>query len=206
MTGPIKRDLDRRMLRTLKAMARRRGEDHHAVTLPNWTNHDLRRVVRSGLSALPRPAQRRGSRACAQAARHRRHLRHARISGREARGAGGVGAAPCVHRQPEPARQGRQAARGGGDDRLSTSSPTPMRSGMRSRPSCAMSLASMPTRSSIGSRRHWHDSITGMQPLRDRIETRRLSIICDSAVNRHSPRRDELKRCAGRREHAGQHH
>ena len=29
-------------------MARRRGEDHHAVTLPNWTNHDLRRVVRSG--------------------------------------------------------------------------------------------------------------------------------------------------------------
>ena len=55
MTGPIKRDLDRRMLRTLKAMARRRGEDHHAVALPNWTNHDLRRVVRSGLSALRVP-------------------------------------------------------------------------------------------------------------------------------------------------------
>ena len=55
MTGPIKRDLDRRMLRTLKAMARRRGEDHHAVTLPNWINHDLRRVVRSGLSALRVP-------------------------------------------------------------------------------------------------------------------------------------------------------
>jgi hypothetical protein len=52
MTGPIKADLDKRMLRTLKALARRRGEDHHAVTLPNWTNHDLRRVVRSGLSAL----------------------------------------------------------------------------------------------------------------------------------------------------------
>ena len=33
ITGPIKRDLDQRMLRTLKAMARRRG-DHHAVTLP----------------------------------------------------------------------------------------------------------------------------------------------------------------------------
>ena len=32
MTGPIKGDLDRRMLRTLKAMARRRGEDHHAVS------------------------------------------------------------------------------------------------------------------------------------------------------------------------------
>jgi integrase len=55
MNGPIKRDLDRRMLWTLKAMARGRGEDHHAVTLPNWTNHDLRRVVRSGLSQLRVP-------------------------------------------------------------------------------------------------------------------------------------------------------
>jgi integrase len=55
MNGPIKCDLDRRMLRTLKAMARRRGEDHRAVTLPKWTNHDLRRVVRSGLSALRIP-------------------------------------------------------------------------------------------------------------------------------------------------------
>jgi hypothetical protein len=44
--------LDKRMLRTLKALARRRGEDHHAVDLPEWVNHDLRRVVRSGLSAL----------------------------------------------------------------------------------------------------------------------------------------------------------
>ena len=51
MTGPIKRDLDQRMLRILKAMAHHRG-DHHAVTLPRWTNHDLRRVVRSGLSKL----------------------------------------------------------------------------------------------------------------------------------------------------------
>ena len=67
MTGPIKADLDRRMLRTLKAMARRRGEDHHAVDLPGWVNHDLRRVVRSGSVGLARPAQRRGSRACAPA-------------------------------------------------------------------------------------------------------------------------------------------
>jgi integrase len=52
MTGPIKADLDRRMQRTLKAMARRRGEDHRAVTLASWVNHDLRRVVRTGLSAL----------------------------------------------------------------------------------------------------------------------------------------------------------
>jgi hypothetical protein len=49
MTGPIKADLDRRMLRTLKALARRRGEDHEHVTLPAWVNHDLRRTIRSGL-------------------------------------------------------------------------------------------------------------------------------------------------------------
>jgi len=55
LASPNKRDLDRRMLRTLKAMARRRGEDHRAVTLPNWTIHDLRRVVRSGLSKLRVP-------------------------------------------------------------------------------------------------------------------------------------------------------
>jgi len=55
MTGPIKANLDRRMLRTLKAMARRRDEDHHAVDLPEWVNHDLRRTVRSGLSALEVP-------------------------------------------------------------------------------------------------------------------------------------------------------
>jgi len=55
MTGPIKADLDKRMERTLKALARRRGEDHHAVTLASWVNHDLRRVVRSGLSALRIP-------------------------------------------------------------------------------------------------------------------------------------------------------
>ena len=43
------------MLSTLKALARRRGEDHEQVTLPHWTNHDLRRTVRSGLSALRVP-------------------------------------------------------------------------------------------------------------------------------------------------------
>ena len=44
--------MDRRIRRTLKTMARRRGEDHRAVTVAGWVNHDLRRVVRSGLSAL----------------------------------------------------------------------------------------------------------------------------------------------------------
>ena len=40
------------MLRTLKAMARHRGEERHQIALPHRTNHDLRGVVRSGLSAL----------------------------------------------------------------------------------------------------------------------------------------------------------
>ena len=75
MTGPIKADLDQRMERTLKAMARRRGEDHETVTLPHWVNHDLRRTIRTGLSALRIPHQRRRGRACASSGRHRRNLR-----------------------------------------------------------------------------------------------------------------------------------
>jgi hypothetical protein len=55
VTGDIKRKLDRRMLRTLKAMARERGDDPHSVELQEWHTHDLRRVVRSGLSALKVP-------------------------------------------------------------------------------------------------------------------------------------------------------
>jgi hypothetical protein len=48
----IKHELDRRMLRTLKAHARKRGDDAALVTLPRWVSHDLRRVVRTNLSAL----------------------------------------------------------------------------------------------------------------------------------------------------------
>jgi integrase len=55
MTSDIKHNLDARMLRSLRAMARRRGDNPHAVTLPKWVNHDLRRTVRSGLSALRVP-------------------------------------------------------------------------------------------------------------------------------------------------------
>jgi integrase len=57
-TSPIwfnskyKKHLDGRMLRTLKAQARLRGEDPTQVKLAPWVNHDLRRVVRSNLSAL----------------------------------------------------------------------------------------------------------------------------------------------------------
>jgi integrase len=44
--------LDARMLRTLRAVARKRGGDPAGVELAHWVNHDLRRVVRSGLSRL----------------------------------------------------------------------------------------------------------------------------------------------------------
>jgi integrase len=44
--------LNARMLRALKAMARLRGEDPSQVALARWVNHDLRRVVRTNLSAL----------------------------------------------------------------------------------------------------------------------------------------------------------
>jgi integrase len=55
MTSKVKSHLDRRMLRTLKALARRNGEDVHAVKLVDWVNHDLRRTIRSAMSALRVP-------------------------------------------------------------------------------------------------------------------------------------------------------
>ena len=47
-----KNRLDQEMLRQLRAMAQERGEDPDEVTLPPFINHDLRRVVRTHLSAL----------------------------------------------------------------------------------------------------------------------------------------------------------
>jgi integrase len=47
-----KRKLDARMLRTLRAMARMRGEDPEQVKLAAWVTHDLRRAARSNLAAL----------------------------------------------------------------------------------------------------------------------------------------------------------
>lgn len=44
--------LDRHMLRTLKALARRRGENPKAVRFERMVLHDLRRTFRSGLSRL----------------------------------------------------------------------------------------------------------------------------------------------------------
>jgi integrase len=48
----VKNKLDLRMLRTIRALTRRRGEDPRRVGLPHWINHDLRRTLRTGLSAL----------------------------------------------------------------------------------------------------------------------------------------------------------
>jgi integrase len=50
-TKPKER-LDRRMLLTLRALARKRGGDVGAVELPHFVQHDVRRTVRSQLSRL----------------------------------------------------------------------------------------------------------------------------------------------------------
>jgi integrase len=48
----VKAKLDRRVLRTLRAMARMRGQDPERVVMVDWVNHDIRRSVRTHLSAL----------------------------------------------------------------------------------------------------------------------------------------------------------
>jgi len=56
--GPVwlsnkwKRRLDARMLRTLRALARKRGDDPTKIEIAPWVFHDLRRVLRTNLSAL----------------------------------------------------------------------------------------------------------------------------------------------------------
>jgi len=52
-----RRRLDRRMLLTLRALARLRGQDPKAATLPPFVLHDLRRTVRTRLSALKVPRE-----------------------------------------------------------------------------------------------------------------------------------------------------
>jgi integrase len=48
----IKARLDRRMLLTLRALAKHRGDDPSDIKLPHFVNHDIRRTVRSQLSRL----------------------------------------------------------------------------------------------------------------------------------------------------------
>ena len=52
LSTKIKNEINERMGLTLRALARQRGEDPAAVDLPRWTNHDIRRSVRSQLSRL----------------------------------------------------------------------------------------------------------------------------------------------------------
>ncbi len=52
MSDKVKKRLDARMLRTLKAMARLRGDDPREIKLPHFVNHDIRRTVRSNLTRL----------------------------------------------------------------------------------------------------------------------------------------------------------
>jgi integrase len=55
ISDKIKEKIDARMLHMLRAMARMRGEDPSKVELRPWVMHDLRRTVRSHLSALRIP-------------------------------------------------------------------------------------------------------------------------------------------------------
>jgi integrase len=55
ISDKAKEKLDRRMLRTLRAMVRRRGDDPAHVELKPWIIHDLRRTLRTHLSALRIP-------------------------------------------------------------------------------------------------------------------------------------------------------
>jgi integrase len=52
ISDKVKKDLDQRMLRMLRALARVRGSDPGKVKLDRWVNHDLRRTLRSRLSML----------------------------------------------------------------------------------------------------------------------------------------------------------
>ena len=82
----IKERLDRIMLEELRQLAIERGNDPERVALPDFVNHDIRRSVRTHLSALQ---DRRGSpRGCARACAsgHQGRVRQAPIFGRKARG------------------------------------------------------------------------------------------------------------------------
>jgi integrase len=57
MSDKVKKRIDERMLSTLRALARRRGEDPAKVKLAHWTNHDIRRTVRTNMSALRVPEE-----------------------------------------------------------------------------------------------------------------------------------------------------
>jgi integrase len=59
MSGRAKEAMDSEMLHIMKVQARERGDDPTSTTLPHWTNHDIRRTVRTRLSRLRIPEEAR---------------------------------------------------------------------------------------------------------------------------------------------------
>jgi integrase len=55
VTDRAKKWLEARMQRTLRALARKNGDDPEKVTLEPWVNHDIRRTLRSRMSELRVP-------------------------------------------------------------------------------------------------------------------------------------------------------
>jgi integrase len=53
----VKKAIDALMLAELRKIATERGDDPRKVVLPKWVNHDIRRMVRTGLSALKIPLE-----------------------------------------------------------------------------------------------------------------------------------------------------
>ncbi len=53
--GKLKKELDGLVLQELRREASERGDDPASVQLKHWTNHDLRRSMRSGISSLAVP-------------------------------------------------------------------------------------------------------------------------------------------------------
>lgn len=52
VAGRMKKEIDAEMLKVLREIAVERGEDPDQVVLAHWTNHDIRRTVRSRMSRL----------------------------------------------------------------------------------------------------------------------------------------------------------
>jgi integrase len=59
VAGRMKKQIDAGMLKVLREIALERGDDPELVVLAHWTNHDIRRTVRTRLSRLRVPEEAR---------------------------------------------------------------------------------------------------------------------------------------------------
>jgi integrase len=98
LASKVKKRVDMRMLRTLRALARHRGEDPKEVTLPDWDNHDIRRTVRTNLSRLKISEEAREA-VMAHARPGIKGLRSSRLPRRKARGLGALVGTAAHHRR-----------------------------------------------------------------------------------------------------------